>query len=41
MEMQVGIAELFRRLPGIRLAGDVVVDFDNLTQPITSLPVSW
>ncbi|KJF24299.1 cytochrome P450 [Rhodococcus sp. AD45-ID] len=41
MEMQVGIAELFRRLPDIRLAGDVVVDFDNLVQPITSLPVAW
>ncbi|OLL18722.1 MULTISPECIES: cytochrome P450 [unclassified Rhodococcus (in: high G+C Gram-positive bacteria)] len=41
MEMQVAISELFRRLPALRLDGDVVIDHNNLTQPITSLPVAW
>jgi cytochrome P450 len=41
MEMQVAITELFKRLPGLRLAGEAVVDDDNLTQPITVLPVTW
>ncbi|MEU5844528.1 cytochrome P450 [Rhodococcus sp. NPDC047139] len=41
MEMQVAISELFKRLPELRLAGEAVVDNDNLTQPITDLPVTW
>lgn len=41
MEMQVGIAELFKRLPGLKLEGEAVVDMDNLTQPVVDLPVSW
>ncbi|OWY80255.1 cytochrome P450 [Rhodococcus rhodochrous] len=41
MEMQVAITELFKRLPGLRLAGEAVVDNDNLTQPIVDLPVTW
>ncbi|MEE2031121.1 cytochrome P450 [Rhodococcus chondri] len=41
MEMQVAITELFKRLPGLTLAGEVVVDNDNLTLPIVDLPVTW
>jgi cytochrome P450 len=41
MEMQVAIAELFRRLPDLELAGDPLMNNDNLTQPIVDLPVSW
>ncbi|MFV9432032.1 cytochrome P450 [Rhodococcus aetherivorans] len=41
MEMQVAITELFKRLPSLRLAGEAVVDDDNLTQPIVDLPVTW
>ncbi|WP_338889145.1 cytochrome P450 [Rhodococcus sovatensis] len=41
MELQVAITELFRRLPGLRQDGPVVINYDNLTQPITSLPVAW
>ncbi|MEY1677132.1 cytochrome P450 [Gordonia sp. ABKF26] len=41
MEMQVGLAELFKRFPELRLAGEVVVDDTNLTQPVTNLPVTW
>jgi cytochrome P450 len=41
MEMQVGISELFRRLPELRLAGQPVVNFDHLSQPISELPVTW
>ncbi|WP_030517600.1 cytochrome P450 [Nocardia sp. NRRL WC-3656] len=41
MEMQVGLAELFKRLPGLTLHGEAVVDNDNLTQPIVDLPVTW
>ncbi|MDJ0398944.1 cytochrome P450 [Rhodococcus rhodochrous] len=41
MEMQVAITELFKRLPDLRLAGEAVVDNDNLTQPIVDLPVTW
>lgn len=41
MEMQVGLAELFKRLPGLRLEGKAVIDMDNLTQAVTDLPVSW
>ncbi|MEU1961392.1 cytochrome P450 [Nocardia sp. NPDC019255] len=41
MEMQVGLAELFKRLPGLKLDGEAVIDKDNLTQAITDLPVSW
>jgi cytochrome P450 len=41
MEMQVGLAELFKRLPGLRLAGEPVIRYDVLTQPMTDLPVTW
>lgn len=41
MEMQVGLAELFKRLPNLRLEGEAVIDMDNLTQAVTELPVSW
>ncbi|MEV0366817.1 cytochrome P450 [Nocardia fusca] len=41
MEMQVGLAELFKRLPELRLEGKAVIDMDNLTQAVTHLPVSW
>lgn len=41
MELQVGIAELFKRLPGIRLAGEPEVRTDVLTRPMTNLPVTW
>ncbi|PRX99757.1 cytochrome P450 [Allonocardiopsis opalescens] len=41
MELQVGLAELFKRLPGLKLAGEPVFNHDVLTQPMTSLPVSW
>jgi cytochrome P450 len=41
MEMQVGIGELFKRLPELRLAGEVSINYDHLTQPIDQLPVSW
>ena len=41
MEMQVGIAELFKRLPELRLAGTPVVNYDHLSQPIADLPVDW
>ena len=41
MEMQVAITELFKRLPTLQLEGEAVIDLDNLTQPITDLPVSW
>ena len=41
MEMQVGIAELFRRLPGLRLNGEIVRNMHVLTIPVTDLPVAW
>jgi cytochrome P450 len=41
MELQVGIAELFKRIPGLRLAGEPVFRRDVLTQPMTSLPITW
>lgn len=41
MEMQIGLAELFRRIPDLQLAGTPVVNYDHLSQPITYLPVSW
>ncbi|MEV8443414.1 cytochrome P450 [Actinosynnema sp. NPDC051121] len=41
MELQVGLAELFKRIPNLRSAGEPVVDRTVLTQPITNLPVTW
>ncbi|WP_241248935.1 cytochrome P450 [Rhodococcus sp. X156] len=41
MEMQVAIAELFKRLPQLRLAGTPTINYDHLSQPISVLPVSW
>ena len=41
MEMQVAITELFKRLPGLALAGEPKVDKNNLTEPVVDVPVSW
>jgi cytochrome P450 len=41
MELQVGIAELFRRLPTLRLAGEPTFNFEHISQPMTSLLVDW
>ncbi|MFF9542533.1 cytochrome P450 [Streptomyces albidoflavus] len=41
MELQVGVAELFKRLPGLRLAGEPQYRLDVLTRPMSSLPVAW
>ncbi|MDX3457137.1 cytochrome P450 [Streptomyces sp. ME02-8801-2C] len=41
MEMQVGMAEIFKRIPTLRQAGDPVIRRDVLTQPMTDLPVTW
>lgn len=41
MEIQVGVAELFRRLPELRLNGDIVRNYAVLTRPVTELPVTW
>ena len=41
MELQVGMAEIFKRIPDLRLAGEPVVRRDVLTQPMTDLPVTW
>jgi cytochrome P450 len=41
MELQVGIGELFKRLPDLRLAGEVTYNRDHLSQPMTYLPVTW
>jgi cytochrome P450 len=41
MELQVGMAEIFKRIPNLRLAGEPVIRRDVLTQPMTDLPVTW
>ena len=41
MEMQVALAELFKRLPQIRLTGAPVINHDHLSQPITHLDATW
>ncbi|MFD4985224.1 cytochrome P450 [Streptomyces sp. NPDC058374] len=41
MELQVGMAEIFKRIPDLRLAGEPVVREDVLTRPMTSVPVTW
>lgn len=41
MEMQVALAELFKRLPQLQLAGLPVVNMDHLSQPISELNVTW
>jgi cytochrome P450 len=41
MELQVGLAELFKRLPQLRLAGNPEYNRTVLTQPMTNLPVAW
>lgn len=41
MELQVGLSEIFRRLPGLKSEGPAEIDMNNLTQPVTNLPVSW
>ncbi|MFE1396967.1 cytochrome P450 [Nocardiopsis dassonvillei] len=41
MELQVGVSELFRRLPDLRLAGEPAFNRDHLTQPMASLPITW
>ena len=41
MEMQVAIAELFKRIPDLALAGEPVINYDHLSVPMTHLPVTW
>lgn len=41
MELQVGIAEVFRRLPGLRLDGEPTYSSEHISQPMVSMPVSW
>ncbi|SMD27300.1 cytochrome P450 [Kibdelosporangium aridum] len=41
MELQVGMAEIFKRIPNLRLAGEPEVRRDVLTQPMTNVPVAW
>ncbi|MEV5829462.1 cytochrome P450 [Spirillospora sp. NPDC052242] len=41
MELQVGIATLFRRLPELKLAGEPVYLEGVLTGGMTDLPVTW
>ncbi|QFU92514.1 cytochrome P450 [Amycolatopsis sp. YIM 10] len=41
MELQVGMSEIFKRIPGLRLAGEAEARSDVLTQPMTGLPVTW
>ncbi|WP_420752334.1 cytochrome P450 [Rhodococcus sp. O3] len=41
MEMQVAITELFKRLPGLALAGEPKVDKNHLTEPVVDVPVTW
>jgi cytochrome P450 len=41
MELQVGIGQLFKRIPGLRLAGEPVFNNEHLSQPMTGLPVTW
>jgi cytochrome P450 len=41
MEMQVALAELFKRLPQIRLTSAPVINHDHLSQPITHLDATW
>lgn len=41
MEMQVALAELFKRLPNIRLTSEPTINYDHLSQPITRLDAAW
>lgn len=41
MEVQVAIAELFKRFPHLKLTGEVDYNYEILTQTMTELPVSW
>lgn len=41
MELEVGIAELFRRLPTLRLESEPQIDPVHISQPVTRLLVSW
>jgi cytochrome P450 len=41
MELQVALAEVFKRLPRLELAGEAVINHDHLSRPITELPVAW
>lgn len=41
MELQVGISEIFRRLPGLRLDGEPTYSSEHISQPMVSMPVSW
>ncbi|MFD0852660.1 cytochrome P450, partial [Actinomadura adrarensis] len=41
MELQVGIGTLFKRLPGLTLAGDPVYLQGVLTGGMTDFPVGW
>ncbi|CAM5645540.1 cytochrome P450 [Streptomyces pilosus] len=41
MELQVGLAELFKRLPGLQLAGEPAFRHDVLGAPMAALSVTW
>lgn len=41
MELQVALAELFKRIPGLRLDGVPHINTDHLSQPVDTLPVAW
>jgi cytochrome P450 len=41
MELQVGIGQLFKRIPDLRLDGEPTFNHEHLSQPMTSLPVTW
>lgn len=41
MELQIGIAEVFRRFPELKIDGEVEHNYTVITQPMTVLPVSW
>lgn len=41
MEMQVALAELFKRLPQLRLTSTPVINVDHISQPITRLDAAW
>jgi len=41
LEVQVGISELFRRIPNLRVAGEMAEDPTQIGQSITQFPVTW
>lgn len=41
MELQVGIAEIFKRLPDLALVGEPTFDANHIAHPMTELLVQW